>query len=118
MKRILRQSALAGCIVAAVWMAALASSPHNCAYAQQILVPGQNAVYYNGYGQGYYGGYVPGYSATYTLIPNNGYSAFGNGPYGNYPSYGNPVYYGAFGGRTYGASAYRASRDFNYYRGF
>jgi hypothetical protein len=117
MKRILRASAIAPCIAAAVWMTSLAPNAHNLASAQQLM-PGQTVIYYNGYGQGYYGVYVPSYRATYTVVPYNGYSGYGNGPYGNDPGYVNQGSYGPFGNRAFGASAYRAARAYNYYYGY
>ena len=107
MKRILRGSALAGYMVVAVWLAFLATGAQQGAYAQQILMPGQTVVYYNGYGQGYYGGYVPRYGATYGLAPSYGYSGYGYGyrPYGyngDYPGYSS----GPFGPRTFGSPTY------------
>jgi hypothetical protein len=118
MKRILRLSALTGCIAAAVWMALLAPTAHNLAYAQQTLMGNHTVVYYNGYGQGYYGGTVPNYGGTYVFVPNNGYSGYGSGPYGNYPGYGNLGFSSPFGDRMLGGSAYRASRTSVYYRGY
>jgi hypothetical protein len=104
MKRILRGSALAGCIVAAVWMVSLAPIPHNFAYAQRTLMRGQTVVYYNEYGQGYYGVNGQNYGATYVLVPNNGYSGFGNGPYGN--GYGRGPYYLGYNNSGYYDQSY------------
>jgi hypothetical protein len=119
MKRIFCGSVLASCITTAVGIASVLLPSRHWAYAQQILMPGQNVVYYNGYGQGYYGGYAPGYGGTYVFVPNNNYSGYGNGPYGYDARSVNPGYSGSFGARTFGGSAYRQSvRNYGYYQGF
>jgi hypothetical protein len=84
------------------------------------MMTGPTVVYYDGFGQGYYGGNSPSYGAAYVLVPNNGYSGYGNGPYGNYRGYGNPGHYDPFYGRTFAPSTYRyrVSPRFGYYSGF
>ena len=92
-------------------MVSFSPASHSLAHAQTI-------VYYNGYGQSYYRGYVPNYGGSYVFVPNNVYSGYGNGPYGNYPVYGNPGYYQPYYGRTFGPTYYRATPFGNYYRWF
>jgi hypothetical protein len=118
MKRILRGSALATIIVAAVWLASLAPTGHQGAYAQQMLVRVPTVTYYNGYGQGSYGGYAPFYGDTYVSVPNIGYSGYGSGPYGNYSGYGNLGYYQPYYGRTFGPPTYWVAPRTVYYRGY
>ena len=90
MKRIFRLPVLAGGIVMAAFLAALAATANSRVDAQVTVYRHQNGGYYNPYGQGPYGGYNRGYAATVrtdsSMFPNRG---------------------GMFGGRTYGYSPNR-----------
>lgn len=130
MKRILRLTALAGGVVAAVALVSIVPIAQSSASAQVGISIGRGGVYgglggYNsygaGYGSGYYGSgaYGSGRGEGYGGYGNRygGYSGYGNGPYGystnggynnGYYSrgYGNGGYYGPAYGRTYTGYGY------------
>jgi hypothetical protein len=107
---------LAVATAAAFCLATLVPTASNEALAQGIRVTSNAQSYYNGYGAGYNSGYQNGYginSYGRYATSGNGYTGYGNGPYGYgssgmfaYPSAG---LFGYSNRTTYGLD-YRALR--------